>query len=119
MKRAMGVVRRRVVTKTSTGLVGLAVDPDGRKNLIDYQEKILKELSDIPEDAAYRVHTEAITRYRLKTALEIEDEDALEAAIGQGQLEELIEEAKDELGIITMYKDAKMWDVVKDLHKDA
>jgi hypothetical protein len=33
---------RGVVTKTSTGLVGIPVDPDGRKNMIAIYEKVLE-----------------------------------------------------------------------------
>lgn len=80
---------RNVVTKTTTGIVGLNVDPNGRTNLIAVYEKILRELQvgppmhtrrsapeswqAIPEDAAYRKAVEAIATYRLKTAQELED----------------------------------------------
>lgn len=81
---------RNVVTKTTTGIVGLNVDPNGRTNLIAAYEKILTELQvgspthargtlhpeswqAIPEDAAYRKAVEAIATYRIKTAQELED----------------------------------------------
>ncbi|KAJ8609459.1 hypothetical protein CTAYLR_005430 [Chrysophaeum taylorii] len=112
----LALARRPVVTKTSTGIVGLPVDPHARTNLIALSEKILVELKGIPEDAFYRQSVESIVNYRLKTLQSIEDEEAIEEEIGMGQLEELIEQAEDELSCIADYKEAKMWEVMKELN---
>ena len=64
---------RSVVTKTSTGIVGLEVDHNGRENFIKQCEAILEALKPIPEWSAYRIDLERIINFRLKTARENED----------------------------------------------
>ncbi|GJX62427.1 probable NADH dehydrogenase [ubiquinone] 1 alpha subcomplex subunit 5, mitochondrial, partial [Tanacetum coccineum] len=53
--------------------------------------KTLTEIQRVPEDEGYRKAVESFTRHRLKVC---------EEELGCGQLEELIEEAKDELTLI-------------------
>ena len=65
--------RRPVVTKTSTGIVGLAVDPDGRNTLISKCKEILDEVKVIPR-GTYREEVEAIYGHRLKVCSEMQDE---------------------------------------------
>lgn len=108
---------RMAVTKTSTGLVGLAVDPNGRVNYINMGKKILDRVKKIPPHAQYRKDVEAIFSYRLKVCEENEDEEKIEQTIALGQLEEMIEEGKDELKLIDMYYDAKMWEVVDKMNE--
>lgn len=104
----------RAVTKTSTGLVGLRVDVNGRKNLIEVQKKLLAAVQTIPEDAAYRKSVEATANHRLKVATETEDEKAIEDLIAFGQLEELIEQGNDELELIEFYAEHRGWEKVVD-----
>ncbi|KAK2167828.1 hypothetical protein LSH36_23g01011 [Paralvinella palmiformis] len=51
--------------KKATGLTGLAVVANPHKKLVILYDKILRTLQRIPEDAAYRKHTENIIKDRL------------------------------------------------------
>lgn len=46
-----------------------------------------------------------------------DQEEKIEQTIALGQLEEMIEEGKDELKLIDMYYDAKMWEVVDKMNE--
>ncbi|CAM9210160.1 unnamed protein product [Laminaria digitata] len=109
---------RMVVKKTSTGLVGLAVDVNGRANFIAMQRQILAKIKIIPEHAQYRKDVEAISNYRLKLATETEDEEAIEDEINHGQLEELIMDGKNELKLIDKYAEWRLWEAVEELNKE-
>jgi NADH dehydrogenase (ubiquinone) 1 alpha subcomplex subunit 5 len=95
--------RRQATTKTTTGIVGLPVDPHARETLIALNEKLLDEIKAVPQSAEYRKSVEATCNYRLKCLRENEDEATLEELIGMGQLEELIESQTEELGVLRMY----------------
>ena len=97
------LARRAATTKTTTGIVGLPVDPHARETLIALNEKLLDEIKAVPEGAEYRKSIEATCNYRLKCLREHEDEATLEELIGMGQLEELIESQTEELGVLRMY----------------
>ena len=86
--------------KQTTGIVGLDVVPNARAVLIDLYTKTLKEIRAVPEDEGYRKAVESFTRHRLKVCQEEEDWERIEQRLGCGQVEELIEEAKDELTLI-------------------
>ena len=92
--------RRAATTKTTTGIVGLPVDPHARETLIALNEQLLDEIKQVPEGAEYRKSVEATCNYRLKCLRENEDEATLEELIGMGQLEELIESQTEELGVL-------------------
>ncbi|XP_043706551.1 probable NADH dehydrogenase [ubiquinone] 1 alpha subcomplex subunit 5, mitochondrial [Telopea speciosissima] len=83
--------------KETTGIVGLDVVPNAREVLISLYSKTLKEIQTVPEDKGYRKAVESFTRHRLKVCQEEEDWEQIEKRIGCGQVEELIEEAQDEL----------------------
>ncbi|KAJ6791616.1 putative NADH dehydrogenase [ubiquinone] 1 alpha subcomplex subunit 5, mitochondrial [Iris pallida] len=93
--------------KETTGIVGLDVVPNAREVLISLYTRTLGEIKAVPEDEGYRKAVESFTSHRLKVCREEEDWEAIEKRIGCGQVEELIEEAQDELKLI-----AKMieWD---------
>ena len=63
----------------------------------------------IPADAGYRKVVEQTYEHRLSIIEQNEDPAAIEAAIGSGQLEELVAQAKDELGLIPKMADWKPW----------
>jgi len=54
----------------------------------------------VPEDEGYRKAVESFTRQRLNVCKEEEDWEMIEKRLGCGQVEELIEEARDELTLI-------------------
>lgn len=87
--------------KQTTGVVGLDVVPNARAVLIDLYSKTLKEIQVVPEDEGYRKAVESFTRHRLKVCEEEEDWETIEKRLGCGQVEELIEEARDELTLVS------------------
>ncbi|GLE04043.1 hypothetical protein PINS_up012954 [Pythium insidiosum] len=103
-------VLRMAVRKTTTGIVGLPVNVNARQDLIALYNKTLQAAQTLPEGIAYRKAVEQITNYRLKVVMENEDEDTIEKVINCGQLEELIEQAEDELSVIPMYLEHKLWE---------
>lgn len=86
--------------KETTGIVGLDVVPNAREVLIGLYTKTLEEIKAVPEDEGYRKAVESFTRQRLNVCKEEEDWEAIEKRLGCGQVEELIEEAQDELKLI-------------------
>lgn len=86
--------------KETTGIVGLDVVPNAREVLIGLYTKTLDEIKAVPEDEGYRKAVESFTRHRLNVCQEEEDWEAIEKKLGCGQVEELIEEAQDELKLI-------------------
>ena len=52
--------------KASTGIVGLAVEPNARPLLMDLCKQMLGAVRAIPESAQYRVDVEKIAQQRLK-----------------------------------------------------
>jgi NADH dehydrogenase (ubiquinone) 1 alpha subcomplex subunit 5 len=96
--------------KQTTGIVGLEVIPNGRQVLGDLVRKVLFDVkASIPADAGYRKVVEQTYEHRLSIIEQNEDPAAIEAAIGSGQLEELVAQAKDELGLIPKMAEWKPW----------
>jgi len=89
--------------KRSTGLVGLAVDPNSRATLIDLYNHTLEKIQMYDSSVEYRKSVEAITNYRLKVVKGSEDLNEIEEEIDCGQMEELIEQAKDELILMDLF----------------
>lgn len=88
--------------KETTGIVGLEVVPNAREVLISLYSKTLDDIQSVPEDEGYRKAVESFTKHRLKVCQEEEDWEQIEKRLGCGQVEELIEEAKDELKLLSM-----------------
>ncbi|KAE8704696.1 putative NADH dehydrogenase 1 alpha subcomplex subunit 5 [Hibiscus syriacus] len=100
--------------KDTTGIVGLDVVPNAREVLIGLYSKTLKEIQTVPEDEGYRKAVESFTRHRLKVCQEEEDWEMIEQRLGCGQVEELIEEARDELTLIGKMIEWDPWGVPDD-----
>ena len=81
-------------------------------------EKLLEAVKAVPETAEYRKSIEATCGYRLKVLQGTSDEDAIEEVIGMGQLEELIESQTEEMGVLDMYVEHKMWEAIADLNTE-
>ncbi|KAI9917920.1 hypothetical protein PsorP6_013022 [Peronosclerospora sorghi] len=65
---------RMAVTKTSTGLVGLKVNPSARQDLIKIYRRTLEEVKILPPEAKnYRNAVEKITKFRLNVVETNED----------------------------------------------
>ncbi|XP_047329443.1 probable NADH dehydrogenase [ubiquinone] 1 alpha subcomplex subunit 5, mitochondrial [Impatiens glandulifera] len=100
--------------KETTGIVGLEVEPNARNVLIGLYTKTLKEIQGVPEDEGYRKAVESFTKHRLKVCQEEHDWEVIEKRIGCGQVEELIEEAQDELTLIDKMIEWNPWGVDDD-----
>ena len=89
------------VTKRSTGITGLKVHHDPLPELKKTYESTLQTLSAIPSSSVYRQGTEALTQHKLKV-LERANGDitAAEKELDEGQIEEAIMIAKDELNLV-------------------
>eukprot|EP00588_Corethron_pennatum_P012857 CAMPEP_0194272992 /NCGR_PEP_ID=MMETSP0169-20130528/6425_1 /TAXON_ID=218684 /ORGANISM="Corethron pennatum, Strain L29A3" /LENGTH=164 /DNA_ID=CAMNT_0039015803 /DNA_START=44 /DNA_END=538 /DNA_ORIENTATION=- len=106
--------------KTSTGLVGLAVDQNGVENLLNANKAILEKIRDVPETSQFRINVEQVSNYRIKVIEENpEDADLIEEMIDCGQIEELVEQAKDELGLIDVYVRERVWDSIEQRDQEA
>lgn len=91
--------------------MGLEVVPNARAELIELYKKTLQDVQVIPKEAVYRQNVEKFTDYRLKVCEEVEEWEEIEKAIGCGQVEELIWQAKDELELIPKMAEWKPWEV--------
>ncbi|KAL5540280.1 hypothetical protein UlMin_024449 [Ulmus minor] len=100
--------------KQTTGITGLEVVPNAREVLIELYSKTLKEIEAVPEDEGYRKAVESFTRHRLKVCREEEDWESIEKRLGCGQVEELIEEARDELTLIGKMIEWDPWGIPDD-----
>ncbi|KAJ6861782.1 hypothetical protein NC651_037749 [Populus alba x Populus x berolinensis] len=100
--------------KQTTGIVGLDVVPNARAVLINLYSKTLKEIKAVPEDEGYRKAVETFTKHRLTVCEEEEEWEKIEERIGCGQVEELIEEAQDELKLIGKMIEWDPWGVPDD-----
>lgn len=68
-------------------------------------------MKDLPESAAYRTNVEKITNYRLGVVSENEDIEKIEAMLNIGQVQEIIEQAENELELIPRMADWKPWEM--------
>ena len=100
-------------SKLSTGIYGLAVHPNPLPELTKTYESTLSALSSIPEHAAYRQGTEALTLRKLKIVQDASGDVAqVEKQLDEGQIEEAILIAKDELGLVNKMKEWKAYVLV-------
>ncbi|CAM9276786.1 unnamed protein product [Chrysoparadoxa australica] len=97
MWRATRVLRE--VTKTSTGIVGIPVNPNARSDLLVSCREVLNQCAaHLPAGDAFRARTEQVFNHRLKVAQENDDEDKIEELLNCGQLEELIIQGEEQVG---------------------
>lgn len=101
------------IAKTSTGLVGLAVEPDWYNKMLFKFQLLLDNLeaSEIPETNQYRIDVTQWCNYVLETArANPDDPEAVEAAVRMGQVEELLEMADDEMVAMEAYIGGRLWE---------
>ena len=85
----------------TTGIYGLAVHPDPLPELTKTYESTLAALSSIPEHAAYRQGAQALTLRKLKIVQDANGDIAeAEKQLDEGQIEQAIAIAKDELSLV-------------------
>ena len=112
-------VRNLATYKTSTGLVGLEVDPEGKTTLLNLSGDVLESVKKIPEHSEYRKNVEKWFNYISTECSKTDDIKAIEDSMEIGQIEEVIEMAKDELKLVDFYYENKMWDMVAQEQKEA
>lgn len=100
----------RGFAKQTTGIVGLPVVPDSVSVLAALSEKLLRDVRVIPADAHYRKVVESVYGERLAACKKHGDPEAVEAALGLGQMEELIRMARDEESLIPKMAGARSRD---------
>ena len=93
--------------KWPTGITGLHPQPQPRHQLISVYNATLESIKDIPEHSVYRQAVEALTKERLKIAESTDDANVIEAEIGQGLVEEVIDAAEKELLLVEKMKQWK------------
>ncbi|KAI9591293.1 ETC complex I subunit conserved region-domain-containing protein [Syncephalis fuscata] len=96
--------------KQSTSIHGLPVHPNPRPHLIEVYQKTLEALKPIPSSAVYRQATEALTKQRLNVIERVESVEEIERTLDAGQIEEVIEQAEDELNLIPKMIEWKAWE---------
>ncbi len=111
--------RNLATYKTSTGLVGLEVDPEGKTTLLNLSGDVLESVKKIPEHSEYRKNVEKWFKYISAECSKTDDIKAIEHSMEIGQIEEVIEMAKDELKLVDFYYENKMWDMVVEEQKEA
>ncbi|VEL19053.1 unnamed protein product [Protopolystoma xenopodis] len=103
----------------TTGLTGLRVHKSPHAALKALYGRTLRIVQTLPNDAAYRRHTEAVLTSRLKAVMMESDVLKLEKLIGGGQVEELITQANREYDLAKMMLRHKVWEpLVEEPHPD-
>lgn len=97
MFRLTRPVLHQVVKKT-TGITGLTVHPNPLPELTETYKSTLSVLSSIPLTAVYRQGVEALTKHKLNIVQGANGDIAtVEKQLDEGQIEESLDIAKDEL----------------------
>jgi NADH dehydrogenase (ubiquinone) 1 alpha subcomplex subunit 5 len=69
--------------------------------------------SDLPETAQYRVDVTKIAEYRIDVATKYADDpDMVEELCRCGQVEELVQQAEDEMIVLDMYLKERLWEEI-------
>ncbi|CEO95293.1 NADH dehydrogenase [ubiquinone] 1 alpha subcomplex subunit 5 [Plasmodiophora brassicae] len=103
-------VRAMSNTKTSTNVTGVPVVPNAREVLLGLYARTLEDVKVIPEHAGYRQSVESFTKFRMQVCQENEDCAIIEDLINDGIVEELIEQAENELKLIPQMAEWKPWE---------
>jgi len=99
------------VLKKTTGITGLAVHPNPLPELRQTYESTLALLSSLPPTSVYRQGVAALTARRLQVLRDAQgDVAAAEAALGEGQIEEALDVAADELRLVSKMVEWKAWE---------
>ncbi|XP_035913636.1 NADH dehydrogenase [ubiquinone] 1 alpha subcomplex subunit 5 [Anopheles stephensi] len=98
------------VIKKATGLTGLNVAKNPHHTLTALYNKILRAVSKMPQDAAYRRYTEQIVSERAKIVATTPNVLEIEQKINCGQVEELIVQAENELTLARKMLGWKPWE---------
>ncbi|TRY76702.1 hypothetical protein TCAL_00157 [Tigriopus californicus] len=96
--------------KLSTNLTKLEVNRNPHHVLGSLYTKTLRALAKMPQDYAYRKHTEAILNDRVSQLKATTDLQLLEKNINCGQIEEVVIQAQYELRLARHLLEVKSWE---------
>ncbi|KAH9944418.1 NADH2 dehydrogenase [Epithele typhae] len=103
------------VAKRSTGITGLQVSANPLPELKKTYEDTLQALSAIPQASVYRQAAEALTQHKLKVLERANgDVHAAEKELNEGQIEESMDIAQDELSVATKMLEWKAWEPLEE-----
>lgn len=97
--------------------VGLPADPKACSNIVTKYQALLDRMagSDLPATAQYRVDVEKIAQYRIEMATKYADDpDMVEELCQCGQVEELVQQADEEMQVLDMYLKERLWEAIED-----
>ncbi|KAF5375042.1 hypothetical protein D9758_000248 [Tetrapyrgos nigripes] len=101
--------------KSSTGITGLAVHRDPLPSLERKYESTLKALEALPATSVYRQGAEALTRHKLNIVKASNgDVGAVEKQLNEGQIEESLLIAGDELSLASKMAEWKAWEPLEE-----
>ncbi|KAF9455837.1 Ndufa5, NADH-ubiquinone oxidoreductase subunit [Collybia nuda] len=103
------------VFKRTTGITGLAVHPNPLPELTKTYESTLAQLSSIPQTSVYRQSVEALTQRKLKIVEGANGDIAsVEKQLDEGQIEESLDLASDELKLVAKVVEWKAWEPLEE-----
>ncbi|KIJ68403.1 hypothetical protein HYDPIDRAFT_81203 [Hydnomerulius pinastri MD-312] len=103
------------VTKRTTGITGLAVHPNPLPELSQTYQSTLSVLASIPSTSVYKQGVEALTKHKLNIVQSANgDIAAAESQLDEGQIEESLDIAKDELKLAENMLEWKAWEPLEE-----
>lgn len=92
-------------------MTGVPVVPNAREVLLSLYEETLRKVASYDVKDAYNAHLIQLVQYRQSIVQRESDVEAIEAAIGSGQIEELIEDAEEEFDLlVAMNESIRPWE---------
>ncbi|KIK71045.1 hypothetical protein GYMLUDRAFT_33159 [Collybiopsis luxurians FD-317 M1] len=103
------------VTKTTTGITGIAVHQNPLPALTQTYKSTLDALAALPQTSVYRQGTEALTLKKLSIVNAANgDIAAVEKELDEGQIEESLLIASDELKLVEKMAEWKAWEPLEE-----
>ena len=91
------------------------MDHNAVSKVVELNQSLLDKMaqSDMPESAQYRINVTKIANFRISVCNEnLNDPEKVEELVACGQVEELVEQAKDEHEVMDMYLEKRYWELV-------
>ncbi|KAJ3814500.1 hypothetical protein EV368DRAFT_35823 [Lentinula lateritia] len=103
------------VAKTTTGITGLSVHPNPIPTLTQTYKATLEALAALPSTSVYRQGTEALTLKKLSIVDAAKGDIAfIEQGLDEGQIEESLLIASDELQLVGKMAEWKAWEPLEE-----
>ncbi|KAI0094647.1 Ndufa5, NADH-ubiquinone oxidoreductase subunit [Irpex rosettiformis] len=101
--------------KTTTGITGLKVHPNPLPELVKTYQSTLAALSALPSSSVYRQGVEALTQRKLSIVQKANgDVGVVERQLDEGQIEESLDIAQDELNLVAKVAEWKAWEPLEE-----